>query len=107
MYAPDASNLLSRLKPSGLYNASNFLNVLTLSGLGAILDYAWQDVYNYFQGGAEDLHNSILSEMQYQEGIAGHHGVPNMAVFMYHAIVDELSASRKLSVTRNLSRLRA
>lgn len=91
MWPEQRAYLLGRLKPSGLYNASNFLNVLTLTGIDAILDYAYQDIYNYFQGGAADLHNSTLSEMQYQEGVAGHHGVPNMPVFMYHAIVDEFS----------------
>ncbi|KAF8853123.1 hypothetical protein BDZ45DRAFT_707099 [Acephala macrosclerotiorum] len=72
--------ILSRLKDSSPYNVTGFLNATTMSGVQALINYIYQDAYSYFLRVESDL------------DILGFHGTPNMPMFIYKAIADEMSA---------------
>ncbi|CZR51588.1 related to lipase 1 [Phialocephala subalpina] len=84
--------ILSRLKNSGPYNITGFLNATNMSGVQALVNYMYQDVYKYFLGGESDLDSKILTDMYNQDAVMGYHGTPNMPMFIYKAISDEMSA---------------
>lgn len=46
----------------------------------------------YFIGGIADITSPIVSQIINRDGIMGYHGVPQMPIFAYKAIGDEISA---------------
>ncbi|KAK3940259.1 secretory lipase-domain-containing protein [Diplogelasinospora grovesii] len=90
---PAAMNwMLSRLKPTGPYNAATFLSVRHLTAAQSIALFRYQNMYNYFVGGWWDIHVPRVMRLMYDvDGYMGYHGVPRMPVFVYKAIHDELS----------------
>ncbi|KAE8450284.1 hypothetical protein EG329_006712 [Mollisiaceae sp. DMI_Dod_QoI] len=87
--------LLSRLKDSGPYNATGFLNATSMSGVQSLINYEYQDVYQYFVGGESDLDSKIFIDMYNSDAVMGLHGTPNMPMFIYKAIGDEMSAANE------------
>lgn len=83
--------LLSRLKPSGPYNATTFLATLHLEVTDAFTLYANQNIFNYFIGGRDDLNAPVLERIARRNWYQGYHGVPLMPTFVYKAIGDELA----------------
>jgi len=83
--------LVSRLKPSGTYNASAFLADLNLTVFQAFATYPGQDIYEYFVDGRADLEAPILTKVADRNWYQGYHGVPQMPTFVYKAIGDEFS----------------
>lgn len=53
--------------------------------------YAYQDMGDYFIGGIADITSPIVQRIINRDGIMGYHGVPQMPVFAYKAIEDEIS----------------
>ena len=83
--------LLSRLMPSGPYNATGFLAALDYTVNQAVAAYAYQDIGDYFIGGIDDLISGILRKTSNLNGTLGYNGVPQMPLFVYKAIADEIS----------------
>lgn len=57
----------------------------------AAMTYAYQDMGEYFIGGIADITNPIVLKIINRDGIMGYHGVPQMPIFAYKAIGDEIS----------------
>lgn len=68
---------------------SAMTNVVTLNR--AAVAYAYQDIGEYFIGGIADLTSPIVLDIINRDGIMGYHGVPQMPIFAYKAIGDEIS----------------
>jgi hypothetical protein len=83
--------MISRLKASGPYNATYFLSGYNMSGVEALRGFAYHDVYEYFEGGSADVFSPVMNAVYEKDGNLGFHGVPNMPVFLYKAISDEMS----------------
>jgi hypothetical protein len=52
--------------------------------------FAYQDIYKYFFNGQSDIEAPILQNIFNVEGLMGYHGVPQMPLFVYEAIADEI-----------------
>lgn len=83
--------LSSRLKTSGPYNATGFLQDLKLTIYDAFAFYANQNVFSYFTGGRADLEVPLLNNIARRNWYQGYHGVPHMPTFVYKAIGDDFS----------------
>lgn len=83
----------SRLKDTGPYNKTLFYTAMQYSGAQVLGAFMNQNVSDYFLNGASDLDVPILDDIYYSDAVMGHHGVPNMPVFVYKAIHDEMSAA--------------
>lgn len=90
-YPEGREYLLSRLRTSGPYNATGFLAALNYTLGQAHAAYAYQDIGDYFIGGIDDLVSVVPRTISNRNGILGYHGVPQMPLFVYKAIVDEIS----------------
>lgn len=53
--------------------------------------YAYQDMGEYFIGGIADITTNLVLRIINRDGIMGYHGVPQMPIFAYKAIEDEIS----------------
>lgn len=91
-FPEDMDFLISRLKPDGPFNATGFLATLNYTLDEAIVAYAFQDISEYFIGGVADIEGPIPTRAINRDGIMGYHGVPQMPLFAYKAIADEISA---------------
>lgn len=91
-YPEEREFFLSRLKTDGPFNKTGFLAAQNYSLDQALIAYAGQDVGNYFVGGIADLSSSPQAlRVINRDGIMGYHGVPQMPLFAYKAIADEIS----------------
>jgi hypothetical protein len=86
------SYLLSRLtdevKASGNFTMGRNMNI------GEIFTvYAGVDVYSYFIGGEDDIMSSpLLQHFWDTQGVMGVHGLPDMPLYIYKAIGDQLAS---------------
>lgn len=83
--------LLSRLKPTGPYNATGFLAAENLTNPEAVVQYAFQNITEYFLNGVEDLGSPIVRDIGYSQIQMGYHGIPQLPIYAYKAIHDEIS----------------
>ena len=83
--------IVSKLNPTGQYNRTTFLSAKNLSAVQALEVFADQNVFDYFVDGIADLQAPIIQTIFDNDGLMGYHGVPQMPVFAYKAIADELS----------------
>ncbi|OCL06421.1 putative lipase 1 precursor, partial [Glonium stellatum] len=83
--------LVSRLKPTGPYNRTTFLSIKNMSWNQSIGPFANQNIYDYFIGGMADLQAPVLQKIFASDGVMGHHGVPQMPLFVYNAVADEIA----------------
>jgi hypothetical protein len=90
-YPKQREYVLSRLFPSGPYNATEFFWASYMSGWQSLLYYSYVNVFEYFIGGRADLETPEMVDMFAREGVLGGFGVPNMPVFMYQAVQDEMA----------------
>ena len=81
----------NQLKTSGPYNATGFEAVRYESSDAGTLQYAKQNIFDYFRDGPALLDSPLLQALTNRDGIMGYHGVPAMPVFAYKAIKDEIS----------------
>ncbi|KAJ4396450.1 hypothetical protein N0V93_000669 [Gnomoniopsis smithogilvyi] len=91
-FPEDMDFLISRLKTDGPFNSTGFLATLNYTLSQAIVAYAFQDISEYFIGGVADIQGPIPTQAINRDGIMGYHGVPQMPLFAYKAIADEISA---------------
>ncbi|KAK2614695.1 hypothetical protein N8I77_001500 [Diaporthe amygdali] len=90
-YPAEREFLLSRLKTEGPFNATGFLAALNYTVSQASAVYAYQDIGDYFIGGIADITSPSIIGIIDKDGIMGYHGVPQMPIFAYKAIEDEIS----------------
>jgi hypothetical protein len=83
--------LLSQLKPDGPYNKTAFLAAKEMSIQEAFITYANQSVYKYLKDGIDFYKTPVMQSILDQQEYMGYHGVPQMPLFMYKAIADELT----------------
>ena len=89
---PDAYNFLfSKLKPTGPYNRTTFLSAKNMSAAQAFATFDNQTVYDYFEGGIASVESPIIQKIFKSDAFIGFHGVPQMPLFVYKAIADEIS----------------
>ncbi|PQE18091.1 lipase 1 precursor protein [Rutstroemia sp. NJR-2017a BVV2] len=90
---PDARNyLLSRLKPTGLFNATGFLLAQNFSNADALTYYQNQTIWDYFLNGSADILDApVMQKIIYRDCMMGYHGVPQMPMLVYQAVADELA----------------
>ncbi|KAK3725429.1 hypothetical protein LTR37_000399 [Vermiconidia calcicola] len=84
--------LLSQLKPSGPYNRTALLAAADLTITEAFAVYAGQDIYQYLRDGPEFFHAPVIQDVLHREGYMGYHGVPEMPLFIYKAVADEITS---------------
>lgn len=89
---PEAMDyLLSQLKESGPYNKTGFLAAKDMNINEAFAYYYNQDIWAYFKNG-EDFYNSpVVQNVLKRETYMGFHGIPQMPLFIYHAVQDEIT----------------
>ncbi|KIH89847.1 lipase 1 precursor [Sporothrix brasiliensis 5110] len=83
--------ILSRLKTEGPYNKTGFLATKTYSLSQNIATYALQNISEYFEGGLQDIFSPQAQQVIHSDGLMGYHGVPQMPLYVYKAIKDEVS----------------
>jgi Secretory lipase len=89
---PDAEKyLLSKLKSSGSYNQTTFLSIRNLSFIESESSFGGQNIFDYFIDGKADVLAPIMLKIFNSNAIMGYHGVPQMPLYVYKAILDELS----------------
>ncbi|KAI1326856.1 LIP-domain-containing protein [Xylariaceae sp. FL0255] len=86
------SYIQSRLKVEGTQSGTNFLSGRNLDSIGAFQRYENQDIFGYFVGGRADLDEfPLLNKLRHVEWMLGYHGVPQIPLFVYSAIGDEMT----------------
>lgn len=83
--------LLSRLKTEGPHNVTGILKAGTLTLNQATVYYAYQDMGDYFIGGLADALGPETRKVHTLYGQMGYHGVPQMPMYIYKAVADEIS----------------
>jgi hypothetical protein len=91
LYPEAQAYLYSQLKVEGEFNRTGFLHVEKLSAFEAFAYFAGQDMWEYFEGGRSILDQPVLRDVMDDNYYMGYHGVPQMPLFMYHAINDEVA----------------
>ena len=71
--------------------AADFEKPLTQCLIEDGLDFAFQDIFSYFDIGGEFLKDPPVQSVINATGIMGTHGTPQMPMFVYKAVGDELS----------------
>ncbi|GAB1320870.1 Lipase 1 [Madurella fahalii] len=90
-YPAQREYIVSRLNPSGPYNATEFFWASYMSGWQSLLYFCYVDIFAYFIGGQADLEDPQIVNMFLREGTLGQFGLPNTKVFMYHAVGDDMT----------------
>jgi hypothetical protein len=89
---PEVRDLLQeRLNPTGLFNKTTFLSASNGAPEDVLPRFAFQNILDYFQNGADDLTSPVLQAVIAKTGIMGTHGVPSMPMFVYKAVADMVS----------------
>ncbi|XXG94900.1 hypothetical protein Hte_001159 [Hypoxylon texense] len=84
--------LRSRLKTEGPQDATAFFKGRDMDSLQAFHAYGGQDIFNYFIGGQADLEAcEALRKIEKVEWVLGYHGAPEIPLFVYKAIGDEMT----------------
>lgn len=73
------------------YNKANFNAARNRTLLETIGAYAFQNIALYFRDGFEALLSPIAQRIINRDGVMGYHGVPEIPLFVYKAIADEIS----------------
>lgn len=83
--------LMENLKTQGQYNATEFYDAKNQTLVEAIVAFVGQDITKYFKNGMASLQERVPQYVINQDAQMGYHGVPQMPVFAYKAIMDEVS----------------
>ncbi|KAH6898059.1 secretory lipase-domain-containing protein [Thelonectria olida] len=83
--------LISQLKTSGPYNKTGFLAAQDFTVSEAGFTYAGEDISDYFKNGMDTFREPKVLRIINRDGIMGYHGVPQVPIFVYKAIHDEIS----------------
>ncbi|KAI7181446.1 hypothetical protein D0869_02473 [Hortaea werneckii] len=83
--------LMSQLRSNGTHNETAFEAAESLTSTQAVGLFASQDIWTYFKDGKDVLQAPILRSILNSNGYMGYHGIPQMPLFVYKAIADELT----------------
>ncbi|CAK7214436.1 hypothetical protein SBRCBS47491_002142 [Sporothrix bragantina] len=83
--------VVSQLKTTGDYNATSFLATLNYTLNDNIGKFALKNMSMYFDGGLDTLLKPLTQKVINSDGLMGYHGVPQMPLFVYKAVADEVS----------------
>lgn len=83
--------LIGQLHKTGRYNATTFLMAEHMTLLQSAVTFADKNVFGYFVDGTAILEAPIVQTILNRDGILGYHGVPQMPIFAYKAIKDEIA----------------
>ncbi|KAH8881306.1 LIP-domain-containing protein [Thozetella sp. PMI_491] len=83
--------IVSKLKTTGPYNATTFLSALTTPVSQSARIFAFQPIDQYFVNGLADLFTPAVLKVVHSDGVMGYHGVPEMPLYVYKAVKDEVS----------------
>lgn len=83
--------VISQLKTEGPMNATTFLKVQSLGLAQSAMLFAFQNIGDYFVGGDAIFNSPLVSKIMNSDGRMGYHGVPQMPLFVYKAVTDEVS----------------
>jgi hypothetical protein len=83
--------LISQLKTDGPYNRTGFLAARNYTLNEAIVAYSRQNISEYFVNGMATLQAPILQRVQDYDGIMGRRNTPQVPMFWYQAIGDEVT----------------
>lgn len=89
---PEGRDFLIRsTHAGGPYNTTGLLAALHMGLSDEIVTFAGHDINDYFVQGAGFLHTPEMSRILGNDAVQGFHGIPQMPVFVYKAIADEMS----------------
>lgn len=91
-YHKARSYLLSQLKTEGPYNKTGFLAAESMSIAEAFNFYANQSLYAYFENGEAFFDADVIVDMVNEQTQMGYHGVPQMQLYIYKAVADEITS---------------
>jgi len=80
----------SKLRKHGPNNSSEFYKAANMFGLDGLGYFAYQNIYDYFENGYDDVFAPTMLGPMKAEGLAGIHGTPNMPVLIYQSVHDEM-----------------
>ena len=83
--------VVSQLKTDGPYNKTTFLMAKDMNIAEAFTFFAGQDCFKYFKNGVDVLNAPEMQAAFDRDGYMGYHGVPQMPMFVYKAVHDELT----------------
>ncbi|KAH8812905.1 secretory lipase-domain-containing protein [Xylogone sp. PMI_703] len=83
--------LVAHLKPTGPFNKTYFMNTIHQNYLQGLASFAFQDILQYFDNGEAFFQSKPFLNMYYRDGLMGYHGVPQIPIFSYKAIGDEVA----------------
>ncbi|KAI5468150.1 secretory lipase-domain-containing protein [Mariannaea sp. PMI_226] len=83
--------LISQLKISGPHNKTGFLAAEDYTSTEAGKAYVGDDIADYFLKGDAIFQEPQIQSIINRDGIMGYHGVPQIPIFAYKAIHDEIS----------------
>jgi Secretory lipase len=83
--------MLQQLMADGPYNASYWMSANYMSGVQVLTAFAYQDVANFFRNGSKAVWGTEIQSAFDLDAAMGYHGIPNMPVFIYKAVQDEMS----------------
>lgn len=83
--------LVQQLKTSGQFNKTGFLGAKNMSLDETIQYFADQDIFEYFMDGSSAFQEPVVQKVINSDGLMGYHGIPQMPIFAYKAIQDEVS----------------
>ncbi|KAI7128702.1 hypothetical protein KC352_g31636 [Hortaea werneckii] len=82
---------MSQLRSNGTHNETAFETAKSLTSTQDVGLFAGQDIWTYFKDGKDVLQAPILRSILNSNGYMGYHGIPQMPLFVYKAIADELT----------------
>lgn len=89
---PDVLALIeSKLKTTGDLNSTSFLAAQNMTLTQTLVAFAGKNISAYFVDGLSDILNPIALKLINRDGIMGYHGVPQIPMFAYKAVADEIS----------------
>ncbi|RAQ48500.1 lipase 1 precursor [Aspergillus flavus] len=83
--------LVDQLNPEGKYNRTTFLLSQNMTIAQAEAFFAGQNIYDYFVNGSDTFKAPVVQYALNRDGYMGYHGVPQIPIYAYKAIHDEVS----------------
>ncbi|KAK4120265.1 lipase 5, partial [Parathielavia appendiculata] len=90
---PEAREFLIRqLREDGPYNRTTFLAALRTTPAEAVAMFMGHDIFEYFTNGDDILKAAEMVRVLGDNWHMGYHGIPQMPLFVYKAVMDELTS---------------
>ncbi|KAH8895401.1 lipase 1 [Thozetella sp. PMI_491] len=90
-YPGSWEELLKRINTDGAQNVTGWLDALAKPVNETTQIFAYQDLAKYFINGFNFLVEPLFAHIWNTDGVMGYHGTPNMPLYVYKAIQDQVS----------------